>query len=129
MLVLEPKVLIADELSLGLAPIITDDLYDVLERILASGTALLLVEQHVDRALALANEVIVLERGIVRHRGHPRPGRDPPLGVRRERSRVVTADAALPDEMPVAVYRGVRRRRDRGRARCPLPGRARCSPR
>ena len=73
-LVLEPRVLIADELSLGLAPIITDDLYYVLQRILSSGTALLLVEQHVDRALELANEVIVLERGIVRHRGHP--GRD-----------------------------------------------------
>ena len=70
-LVLEPKLLIADELSLGLAPIITDDLYGVLERILASGTALLLIEQHVDRALELANEVIVLERGVVSHRGHP----------------------------------------------------------
>jgi branched-chain amino acid transport system ATP-binding protein len=70
-LVLEPKLLIADELSLGLAPIITDDLYGVLERILASGTALLLIEQHVDRALDLANEVVVLERGIVSHRGHP----------------------------------------------------------
>jgi branched-chain amino acid transport system ATP-binding protein len=73
-LVLEPKLLIADELSLGLAPIVTDDLYNVLQRIHASGTALLLVEQHVDRALELADEVIVLERGIVRHRG--RPSRD-----------------------------------------------------
>jgi branched-chain amino acid transport system ATP-binding protein len=70
-LVLEPKLLIADELSLGLAPIITDDLYNVLQRILSSGTALLLVEQHVDRALELAGEVIVLERGLVSHRGHP----------------------------------------------------------
>jgi branched-chain amino acid transport system ATP-binding protein len=73
-LVLEPKLLIADELSLGLAPIVTDDLYDVLQRILSSGTALLLVEQHVDRALELASEVVILERGIVRHRG--RPSRD-----------------------------------------------------
>jgi branched-chain amino acid transport system ATP-binding protein len=70
-LVLEPKLLIADELSLGLAPIITDDLYDVLQRILSMGTALLLVEQHVDRALQLANEVVVLERGLVTHRGQP----------------------------------------------------------
>jgi branched-chain amino acid transport system ATP-binding protein len=70
-LVLEPKLLIADELSLGLAPIITDDLYEVLQRILTAGTALLLIEQHVDRALELANEVVVLERGIVTHHGHP----------------------------------------------------------
>jgi branched-chain amino acid transport system ATP-binding protein len=70
-LVLEPKLLIADEMSLGLAPIITDDLYEVLQRILSSGTALLLIEQHVDRALELANEVVVLERGTVSHRGHP----------------------------------------------------------
>jgi branched-chain amino acid transport system ATP-binding protein len=70
-LVLEPKLLIADELSLGLAPIITDELYRVLGRILASGTALLLVEQHVDRALELAGDVVVLERGLVTHHGNP----------------------------------------------------------
>jgi len=70
-LVLEPRLLIADELSLGLAPIVTDDLFDVLGRILASGTALLLVEQHVDRALDLADDVLVLERGVVTQRGHP----------------------------------------------------------
>ena len=70
-LVLEPKVLIADELSLGLAPIITTEIYGVLERILASGTALLLVEQHIDMALRVAGEVVVLERGKVLHRGHP----------------------------------------------------------
>jgi branched-chain amino acid transport system ATP-binding protein len=70
-LVLEPKVLIADELSLGLAPIITTEIYGVLERILQSGTSLLVVEQHVDRALALASEVVLLERGEVIRRGHP----------------------------------------------------------
>jgi len=70
-LILEPKLLIADELSLGLAPIITNELYAVLERILVSGTALLIVEQHVDHALALAHEVVVLERGKVAMAGHP----------------------------------------------------------
>jgi len=70
-LVLEPKVLIADELSLGLAPIITDEIYAVLGRILAAGTALLVVEQHVDRALDIADEVAVLERGAVVQSGHP----------------------------------------------------------
>lgn len=71
MLVLEPRLLIADELSLGLAPIITTEIYRVLERILQSGTALLVVEQHIDHALALANQVVVLERGKVVIAGHP----------------------------------------------------------
>ena len=70
-LVLEPKLLIADELSLGLAPIITNEVYGVLERILATGTSLLIVEQQVDHALALAHQVVVLERGGVVMSGRP----------------------------------------------------------
>ncbi len=70
-LVLEPKLLIADELSLGLAPIITNEVYDVLRRILGGGTALLVIEQQVDHALALADHVIVLERGQITSSGPP----------------------------------------------------------
>lgn len=70
-LVVEPQLMIADELSLGLAPIITTEVYLVLERILASGTSLLIVEQHIDHALALAHEVVSLERGQVVFSGPP----------------------------------------------------------
>jgi branched-chain amino acid transport system ATP-binding protein len=70
-LVLEPRLLVADELSLGLAPIITNEVYDVLRRILATGTALLVIEQQVDHALALADHVIVLERGQIVSSGPP----------------------------------------------------------
>jgi len=70
-LVMEPRLLVADELSLGLAPIITTEVYLVLEKILALGTALLVVEQHLDHALALADEVISLERGRIVFRGSP----------------------------------------------------------
>jgi branched-chain amino acid transport system ATP-binding protein len=70
-LVLEPKLLIADELSLGLAPIITNEVYDVLRRILAGGTALLVIEQQVEHALSLADHVIVLERGQITSSGSP----------------------------------------------------------
>ncbi len=70
-LVLAPALLIADELSLGLAPIITNEVYDVLRRILAAGTSLLVIEQQVDHALALADHVIVLERGEVTSSGPP----------------------------------------------------------
>jgi branched-chain amino acid transport system ATP-binding protein len=70
-LVLEPRLLVADELSLGLAPIITNEVYGVLRRILANGTALLVIEQQVDHALALADHVVVLERGRVVSSGSP----------------------------------------------------------
>jgi branched-chain amino acid transport system ATP-binding protein len=60
-----PKVLVADELSLGLAPIIVDQLYESLGRLRAAGTALLVVEQQVSHALALADKVTVLDHGAV----------------------------------------------------------------
>lgn len=70
-LVAEPRLLIADELSLGLAPIVTSEVYRVLERIHEAGTALLVVEQHLDQALAIADEVVALDRGRVAFVGAP----------------------------------------------------------
>jgi branched-chain amino acid transport system ATP-binding protein len=60
-----PKIVIADELSLGLAPIIVDELYKSLERLRGEGTALLVVEQQVSHALALCERVILLDHGSV----------------------------------------------------------------
>jgi branched-chain amino acid transport system ATP-binding protein len=60
-----PKVLIADELSLGLAPIIVDELYRRLGALRAEGTALLIVEQQVGHALELADRVAILDHGRV----------------------------------------------------------------
>lgn len=60
-----PKVLVADELSLGLAPIIVDELYATLRRLRAEGTALLIVEQQVSHALRLCDRVAVLDHGAV----------------------------------------------------------------
>ena len=70
-MVWKPKLLVADELSLGLAPIICTEVYLILEQILAAGTALLIVEQHIDHALALAHQVIGLERGRITFEGGP----------------------------------------------------------
>jgi len=64
-LVEAPPLLVADELSLGLAPIIVDEIYVQLGRLRAEGTALLIVEQHVARALALCDRVILLEHGSI----------------------------------------------------------------
>ena len=68
-LVEEPKLLVADELSLGLAPIIVDEVYASLDRLRAAGTALLIVEQHVGHALALCDRVVLLDHGAITWEG------------------------------------------------------------
>lgn len=64
-LVREPTLLITDELSLGLAPVIIDEVYQTLGTIRDAGTALLIVEQHVHQALTLADDVVVMAKGKV----------------------------------------------------------------
>ena len=64
-----PKVVLVDEPSLGLAPRIVDKIYEVLARFAARGVSLVIVEQYVQRALALANTVYILSRGEVIHVG------------------------------------------------------------
>ncbi len=64
-LVHEPKLLITDELSLGLAPVIIDEVYRTLATIRELGTSLLIVEQHVHQALTLADDVVVMSKGRV----------------------------------------------------------------
>lgn len=68
-LVETPRLLIADELSLGLAPIVTDEVYAVLTRIRDAGTALLIVEQHMSHALALCDRAILLDHGSITWQG------------------------------------------------------------
>jgi branched-chain amino acid transport system ATP-binding protein len=71
-----PKILITDELSLGLAPQIVDRLYAALQRAAASGVAILLVEQHTERALAIADRGYVMRRGELIAAGKPAQLRD-----------------------------------------------------
>ena len=68
-LVESPRVLVADELSLGLAPIVVDEVYETLEMIRDRGTALLIVEQHVDHALDLCERVVILDHGAIAWEG------------------------------------------------------------
>lgn len=63
------RLLVVDELSLGLAPAVVDDVFGALGQILASGTSLLVVEQHVERVLELADRVVVLAHGRVADEG------------------------------------------------------------
>jgi branched-chain amino acid transport system ATP-binding protein len=64
-LVASPKLLVTDELSLGLAPVVIDEVYRTLATIRDHGVALLIVEQHVRRALSLADDVVVMAKGRV----------------------------------------------------------------
>jgi branched-chain amino acid transport system ATP-binding protein len=70
-MVVRPRLLIADELSLGLAPLVTTEVYQTLAQVKAAGCALLVVEQHLDHALDLADQVVVIRKGEVAFRGTP----------------------------------------------------------
>ena len=60
-----PDLIMIDELSLGLAPVIVDEIIERLPEIAASGTSVLLVDQDVDAALSIAERAYVLETGHV----------------------------------------------------------------
>jgi branched-chain amino acid transport system ATP-binding protein len=64
-LMLQPRLLMLDEPSLGLAPVMTDITFQKIQEIHAMGTAILLVEQNVSRALTLLSRAYVLESGKV----------------------------------------------------------------
>jgi branched-chain amino acid transport system ATP-binding protein len=61
----EPHIMMIDELSLGLAPVVVDEIIERLPEIAAAGTSILLVEQDVDAALTVAERAYVLETGHV----------------------------------------------------------------
>lgn len=68
-LVHPPRLLIVDELSLGLAPIIVTEVYAMLARIKEAGTTLLIIEQLVSHALGIADEVVLLTKGRTTYSG------------------------------------------------------------
>jgi len=70
-IITEPKLLMVDELSLGLAPRLVAQLFDTLEKIKSDGTTILLVEQYVKYALRLADIVVILHKGKIAFIGEP----------------------------------------------------------
>ena len=70
-LVAQPRCVVVDEPSLGLAPALTDELYEVVRRIAATGVTVVLADQYEDRVLALAAVVYRLDRGEVSFAGEP----------------------------------------------------------
>jgi branched-chain amino acid transport system ATP-binding protein len=70
-LMANPRVLLCDEISLGLAPIVIRDIYNAIPAIKAEGTSLLLVEQDIVQAMAVADRVYCFQEGRVSLAGRP----------------------------------------------------------
>jgi branched-chain amino acid transport system ATP-binding protein len=68
-LIWRPRLLMVDEMSQGLAPAIVDRLFEIVKTFLDNGTALILVEQFVTRALAVADRAYVVEKGEIGYSG------------------------------------------------------------
>lgn len=68
-LAVDPRLIIADELSLGLAPLVLESVFENLQMVKKRGTAIVLIEQFVYRALDLADSCVILNRGKVRWSG------------------------------------------------------------
>ncbi len=93
-LVVPSQVLVADELSLGLAPVIVDQVYDGLREINRNGTALVVVEQQVHRVLDLANWAVVLDHGGVAYEGEPAGASEAVEALMARREEAAAAGAA-----------------------------------
>jgi ABC-type branched-subunit amino acid transport system ATPase component len=68
-LMLDPKILLIDELSLGLAPVMVQQLLEVIARLKAEGMTMVIVEQSVNVALSVADRAVFMEKGQVRFQG------------------------------------------------------------
>jgi branched-chain amino acid transport system ATP-binding protein len=70
-LVKDPTVVLADELSVGLAPVVVDEILEAVAVLESEGKSLLIVEQYVERAVAMADYVYILNKGTVVFVGEP----------------------------------------------------------
>jgi branched-chain amino acid transport system ATP-binding protein len=66
-----PRLLMLDEPSLGLAPALVDQIFELIDRLHQRGVTILLVEQNVDRTLEIVDRAYVLGTGLIRHQGTP----------------------------------------------------------
>jgi len=73
-----PKVLLLDEPSMGLSPIMVDKIFEVVREVYAQGVTILLVEQNASRALEIANRGYVMESGLITMSGQAKAMLDDP---------------------------------------------------
>lgn len=69
-LMANPKLLLLDEPSMGLAPILVDEIFEIIKKINEDGTTILLVEQNAFKAMSIANRVYILETGSISSSGN-----------------------------------------------------------
>jgi branched-chain amino acid transport system ATP-binding protein len=67
----EPRLLILDEPSLGLSPLLVEELFELIGRLNGDGLAILLVEQNVGQSLEIAHRAYVMENGAIAFQGTP----------------------------------------------------------
>ena len=70
-LMAEPRLLILDEPSLGLSPLLVEEMFNLISQLSATGLSVLLVEQNVGQSLEVANRAYVMENGAIRFSGSP----------------------------------------------------------
>jgi len=70
-LMAEPRLLILDEPSLGLSPLLVEEMFGLIAQLRSSGLAVLLVEQNVGQTLDIADRAYVMENGLIRFTGSP----------------------------------------------------------
>jgi branched-chain amino acid transport system ATP-binding protein len=75
-LVSDARIVLADELSVGLAPVIVDEIFAAVQQLQRDGRSLLIVEQYVNRVLEVANYVYILHKGRVAFVGEPEQCQD-----------------------------------------------------
>src|SRR6266849_1293367 len=109
-LIWRPRLLMVDEMSQGLAPAIVDRLFEIVKTFRDHGTALVLVEQFVTRALAVADRAYVVEKGEIGYSGTATASSSssPPPG-RRHRDLMTEVNVSLPP----ALLRGLEERAER----------------
>ena len=103
-LVSRPKIVLVDELSLGLAPVVVKRLVPTLESVAASGVGVLLIEQFAHVALALAQTAYVIEGGRIRYHGPAKALKDDPELLR---SAYLLRDIALDGSTGTSTARPV----------------------
>ena len=123
--VARPKLLMIDELSLGLSPSVVEGLLDMVRRINAQGTTVIVVEQSVNVALTLAQRAYFLEKGEVRFSGATAElldrgdilrsvflegGKGQPAPARRRAAAPGTTNGAAPDGEPVLSAQSLSKR-------------------
>jgi ABC-type branched-subunit amino acid transport system ATPase component len=79
----KPKVLLADELSLGLAPLVVDRLLQAIRKAADDGVAVVIVEQQIPKALGVADRVCVMQRGEIVWQGSGDQARDNAQAIER----------------------------------------------